>query len=64
MKNRGDMASTRSLMASLFLLLGIVGVSNGGLTSHYIRNSRPSIDMPLDTFPSPKGFNAPEQVHI
>ncbi|CAA2955436.1 purple acid phosphatase 5 [Olea europaea subsp. europaea] len=37
---------------------------NGGVTSSYIRKPRASVDLPLELFPSPLGFNAPEQVHI
>ncbi|ESR38829.1 hypothetical protein CICLE_v10027113mg [Citrus x clementina] len=48
----------------LLLLLNIVGICNGGVTSRYVRKAEPSVDMPLAAFPPPPGFNAPEQVHI
>lgn len=46
----------------LLLLLNIVGICNGGVTSRYVRKAEPSVDMPLAAFPPPPGFNAPEQV--
>ncbi|PON71527.1 Acid phosphatase [Parasponia andersonii] len=59
------MASMWSIMVLLSLILSVnVKVSNGGVTSVYVRSPEPSVDMPLEAFPSPPGFNAPEQVHI
>ncbi|KAJ8752634.1 hypothetical protein K2173_005523 [Erythroxylum novogranatense] len=48
----------------LALLFTIVKPSYGGITSKYVRKAQPSIDMPLKDYPPPKGYNAPEQVHI
>lgn len=57
------MVGTMDLLTLLFLLLlNIVGICNGGVTSRYVRKAEPSVDMPLDAFPPPPGFNAPEQV--
>ncbi|KAJ6412090.1 hypothetical protein OIU84_005200 [Salix udensis] len=41
-------------------------ISNGGITSSYVRNDDLSLDMPLDSdvFRVPPGYNAPQQVHI
>ncbi|XP_075645831.1 purple acid phosphatase 5-like [Castanea sativa] len=51
------------MVAMVFVLLNI-GLCNGGKTSPYVRKLYASVDLPKDTFPSPPGFNAPEQVHI
>ncbi|XP_065637869.1 purple acid phosphatase 5 [Quercus suber] len=51
------------MVAMVFVLLNI-GFCNGGKTSPYVRKLYASEDLPKDTFPSPPGFNAPEQVHI
>ncbi|KAK4397661.1 Bifunctional purple acid phosphatase 26, partial [Sesamum angolense] len=59
-----------SMLVQLLLLSSILltCVSNGnaGVTSSFIRNEWPSIDIPLDNevFAVPKGYNAPQQVHI
>ncbi|CAK9183582.1 unnamed protein product [Ilex paraguariensis] len=37
---------------------------DGGSTSQYVRKAEPAIDIPLEHFPQPSGYNAPEQVHI
>ncbi|KAL0345359.1 UNVERIFIED_CONTAM: Bifunctional purple acid phosphatase 26 [Sesamum radiatum] len=39
---------------------------DAGVTSSFIRNEWPSVDIPLDNevFAVPKGYNAPQQVHI
>ena len=49
------------MVAMVFVLLNI-GLCNGGKTSPYVRKLYASEDLPKDTFPSPPGFNAPEQV--
>jgi hypothetical protein len=48
--------------AFLFVLLTIVEVCNGGITSSFVRKPYASEDMPLSAFPPPPGYNAPEQV--
>ncbi|KAL0337502.1 UNVERIFIED_CONTAM: Bifunctional purple acid phosphatase 26 [Sesamum calycinum] len=59
-----------SMLVQLLLLSSILltCVSNGnaGVTSSFIRNEWPSVDIPLDNevFAVPKGYNAPQQVHI
>ncbi|XP_051152603.1 bifunctional purple acid phosphatase 26 [Andrographis paniculata] len=58
------------MLAPLLLLSSIIlaCASNGsaGVTSSFIRHEWPSIDIPLDNeaFAVPKGYNAPQQVHI
>ncbi|XP_077237977.1 purple acid phosphatase 26 isoform X2 [Tasmannia lanceolata] len=49
-----------------FILLSSVDNSSSGITSSFIRSQWPSVDIPLDNqvFAVPKGYNAPEQVHI
>ena len=49
------------MVAMVFVLLNI-GLCNGGKTSPYVRKLYASEDLPKDTFPSPPGYNAPEQV--
>ncbi|CAF2247752.1 unnamed protein product [Brassica rapa subsp. narinosa] len=46
------------------LLLSIATLINGGITSKYVRQAQPANEMSLETFPSPAGHNAPEQVHL
>ncbi|CAA7035759.1 unnamed protein product [Microthlaspi erraticum] len=46
------------------VLLSITTVINGGITSEFVRQAEPSIEMPLETFPALSGTNTPEQVHI
>ncbi|KAL0334008.1 UNVERIFIED_CONTAM: Bifunctional purple acid phosphatase 26, partial [Sesamum angustifolium] len=59
-----------SMLVQLLLLSSILltCVSNGnaGVTSSFIRNEWPSVDIPLDNevFAVPKGYNPPQQVHI
>ncbi|KAM0072893.1 putative Acid phosphatase [Helianthus debilis subsp. tardiflorus] len=45
---------------------GLLLLSNGGVTSSFVRNEEKSIDMPFDSdvFRVPSGYNAPQQVHI
>ncbi|EPS64420.1 hypothetical protein M569_10360, partial [Genlisea aurea] len=49
-----------------FVLLAIVDTGNAGVTSTFIRVQYPSTDIPLDSqvFALPKGYNAPQQVHL
>ncbi|KAL4574417.1 hypothetical protein LXL04_021248 [Taraxacum kok-saghyz] len=44
----------------------LMRLSFNGITSTFIRSEWPSVDIPLDNevFVKPKGYNAPEQVHI
>ncbi|KAL3629675.1 Bifunctional purple acid phosphatase 26 [Castilleja foliolosa] len=48
------------------VLLTFVSSGNAGVTSAFTRNQWPSVDIPLDNevFVVPKGYNAPQQVHI
>ncbi|KAL9859907.1 putative Acid phosphatase [Arabidopsis thaliana] len=52
------------LDCSAITLLSIFVVSQAGVTSTHVRVSEPSEKMPLETFPPPAGYNAPEQIHI
>ncbi|KAJ0040067.1 hypothetical protein Pint_28365 [Pistacia integerrima] len=58
------MGGAVSMVILLILLLNIAGICNGGVTSDYVRKPEASVDMPIDAFPPPSGYNAPEQVHI
>uniref|UniRef100_A0A6N2LCP3 Purple acid phosphatase n=1 Tax=Salix viminalis TaxID=40686 RepID=A0A6N2LCP3_SALVM len=63
------MGVRRDSFAGIFLvglIFGFAGISNGGITSSYVRNDDLSLDMPLDSdvFRVPPGYNAPQQVHI
>ncbi|KAJ4714289.1 Purple acid phosphatase [Melia azedarach] len=61
----GDMVAAVNLVAFfLLLLLNITGARSCGVTSPFVRKPQPSVDLSLDTFPPPPGYNAPEQVHI
>ncbi|KAL8502702.1 hypothetical protein ACS0TY_021717 [Phlomoides rotata] len=48
------------------LLLTSINSGGAGVTSAFIRNEWPSVDIPLDNevFAVPEGYNAPQQVHI
>ncbi|KAJ1402710.1 Purple acid phosphatase-like, N-terminal [Sesbania bispinosa] len=50
----------------VLLLLNVAVFCNGGKTSTFIRKPYKSVDMPLDSdvFVTPRGYNAPQQVHI
>jgi len=48
----------------VFVFLSIATVINSGTTSNFVRTAQPSTEMSLETFPSPAGHNAPEQVLI
>lgn len=52
----------KNLVIFAFLFLSITTVINGGTTSEFVRQALPSIEMSLETFPSPAGYNTPEQV--
>ncbi|XXG81384.1 hypothetical protein AAC387_Pa09g2034 [Persea americana] len=58
----------KSLIKILLVAIAInlVAVCNGGITSLSARGVDPSADMPFnsDVFRIPKGYNAPQQVHI
>ncbi|XP_037463837.1 phosphoenolpyruvate phosphatase-like [Triticum dicoccoides] len=51
---------------SLHVLLCLANGVSSRRTSSYVRSEFPSTDMPLDSewFATPKGYNAPQQVHI
>lgn len=51
-----------ALVCYVVVLISIFSVTHGGVTSNYVRVSEPSEEMPLETFPPPAGYNAPEQV--
>ncbi|KAA8522969.1 hypothetical protein F0562_009392 [Nyssa sinensis] len=55
----------RPLLIS-FVFLSFMDNGSAGITSTFIRSEWPSIDIPLDNevFAVPKGYNAPQQVHI
>ncbi|XP_059314230.1 purple acid phosphatase 2-like [Lycium ferocissimum] len=50
----------------LIIINNTVTLCSGGITSSYIRKVESSEDMPLhsDVFKVPRGYNAPQQVHI
>lgn len=54
------------LLLTSFVLLSSLDKSAAGITSSFIRAQWPSTDIPLDheVFAVPKGYNAPQQVHI
>lgn len=49
-----------------FVILNFVNNVNAGITSRFIREEWPSVDIPLDheVFAVPKGYNAPQQVRF
>lgn len=49
-----------------FVFLRFVYSGSAGVTSRFLRSEWPSTDIPLDNeaFAVPKGYNAPQQVHI
>ncbi|XP_057417485.1 bifunctional purple acid phosphatase 26 [Lotus japonicus] len=49
-----------------FVFLSSVRDGRAGITSSFIRSEWPSVDIPLnhEAFAVPKGYNAPQQVHI
>ena len=54
------------LLTSFVVLLSHSSDIDAGLTSTYVRPRWASADMPVDNpaFAIPKGYNAPQQVHI
>ncbi|KAJ4881326.1 Bifunctional purple acid phosphatase 26 [Raphanus sativus] len=54
------------LVVVVSVLLSLVLNGEGGITSSYVRSEWPAVDIPLDhpVFKVPKGYNAPQQVHI
>lgn len=55
-----------SLLLSTFVLYICISNANAGVTSAFVRNEWPSVDIPLDNevFAVPKGYNAPQQVSL
>ncbi|MQL83090.1 hypothetical protein Taro_015581, partial [Colocasia esculenta] len=55
-----------SFLLSYLVLLGSLDCAISGITSSFIRTQWPAQDIPLDdeVFAVPKGYNAPQQVHI
>ncbi|CAL9224872.1 unnamed protein product [Arabidopsis halleri] len=51
---------------SVFLSSVLLYRGDAGITSSFIRSEWPAVDIPLDhhVFKVPKGYNAPQQVHI
>ncbi|XP_057509902.1 bifunctional purple acid phosphatase 26-like [Actinidia eriantha] len=49
-----------------FIFLSFVYSGSAGVTSAFVRSEWPSTDIPLDNeaFVVPKGYNAPQQVHV
>lgn len=58
------MAAMKVLYIFLILIPFLANCCHGGETSSYTRSTVSSTDMPAEAFPSPSGYNAPEQVHI
>ncbi|TVU08288.1 hypothetical protein EJB05_41688, partial [Eragrostis curvula] len=54
------------LLLSPYVFLCLIGAVYSGHTSSYVRKEFPSTDIPLESewFAIPKGYNAPQQVHI
>ncbi|KAM1201310.1 hypothetical protein FF1_017592 [Malus domestica] len=55
------------IILTSFVLLSLLRSGNAaGITSTFIRSEHPSVDIPLNNkvFAVPKGYNAPQQVHI
>nr|QDK54967.1 purple acid phosphatase 12 [Stylosanthes guianensis] len=54
-----------SLLVAVFSI-GQICFCNGGWSSNFVRDDYLSLDMPFDSdvFQVPKGYNAPQQVHI
>lgn len=48
------------------VLLSSISSGSAGVTSAFIRNEWPAVDIPLDNevFAVPKGYNAPQQVSL
>uniref|UniRef100_A0A0D6QXJ8 Purple acid phosphatase n=1 Tax=Araucaria cunninghamii TaxID=56994 RepID=A0A0D6QXJ8_ARACU len=54
------------LLVVLAVSLNVMSLVGAGITSRYVRRLESSVDMPMDSdvFTVPKGYNAPQQVHI
>lgn len=54
------------VLVALILAFNAATLCNGGITSRFVRKLASTSDMPLDSdvFKVPKGYNAPQQVHI
>ncbi|XP_078437714.1 purple acid phosphatase 26 [Wolffia australiana] len=54
------------LLLSTLIFLVSFEPALSGITSSFVRNQWPAVDIPLDNqvFATPKGYNAPQQVHI
>ncbi|XP_073150383.1 bifunctional purple acid phosphatase 26 [Henckelia pumila] len=65
-KNKGLGSMVVPLLLSTFVLYSCISSASASLTSAFVRNEWPSVDIPLDNevFAVPKGYNAPQQVHI
>ncbi|XP_022886207.1 bifunctional purple acid phosphatase 26-like isoform X2 [Olea europaea var. sylvestris] len=66
LKNKGkELFFAQSLLLSS-ILLSCINHAHAGVTSAFVRLEWPSVDIPLDNeaFAVPKGYNAPQQVHI
>lgn len=52
------------LFFSLSVFLTLIDNGSAGVTSSFIRNEFPAVDIPLENevFAVPKGYNAPQQV--
>ncbi|CAA3002572.1 bifunctional purple acid phosphatase 26-like [Olea europaea subsp. europaea] len=66
LKNKGkELFFAQSLLLSS-ILLSCINHAHASVTSAFVRLEWPSVDIPLDNeaFAVPKGYNAPQQVHI
>ncbi|KAG1368840.1 Purple acid phosphatase 10 [Cocos nucifera] len=54
------------LALALMVVVVLAARCDGGVTSSFVRKSGKTVDMPLDSdvFRVPRGYNAPQQVHI
>ncbi|KAB1208964.1 Bifunctional purple acid phosphatase 26 [Morella rubra] len=65
-----EVFKTQALLLQLaftsLVFLTSLNIGNAGITSTFIRSEWPSVDIPSDNeaFAVPKGYNAPQQVHI
>ncbi|XP_010557615.1 PREDICTED: bifunctional purple acid phosphatase 26 [Tarenaya hassleriana] len=60
------MARITGLTLAFSVFLGLLCYGEAGITSTFVRSEWPSVDIPLshEVFKVPKGYNAPQQVHI
>lgn len=63
---RFSMRMHHLIIISVFLSSVLLYGGEAGITSSFIRSEWPAVDIPLDhhVFNVPKGYNAPQQVHI